>query len=54
MMHEVLLEDCLLIGDLLGALEYNIGRRVQFYAFPLLLPGCDGSPVRACARMLPV
>ncbi|NLM77529.1 MAG: cyclase family protein [Ruminococcaceae bacterium] len=54
MMHQVLLEEGILIVECLCGLEKIIGRRVQFYAFPLLLPGCDGSPVRACARMLPV
>lgn len=51
-MHLALLGAGLVLVECLVGLGALAGRRVDFQALPLRLAGCDGSPVRACARVI--
>jgi arylformamidase len=51
-MHIGLLKAGVIIVESLANLAPLAGLRVEFQAFPLRLQGFDGSPVRACARLL--
>jgi|LSQX01.2.fsa_nt_gb kynurenine formamidase len=51
-MHQTLLSRDIVIIESLSGLVPLVGKRVQLFAFPLLLPGSDGSPVRACGYLL--
>lgn len=51
-MHIGLLQSGILLVEGLAGLMPLRGKRVEFQALPLRLDGCDGSPVRACARLL--
>lgn len=52
LMHEILLQHDVVIIESLAGLSSLTGKRVQLFAFPLLLPGSDGSPVRAVGYLL--
>ena len=52
MMHRLLLGKGIVIIESLFGLTPLIGKRIQFFAFPLLIPGCEASPVRACGYLL--
>jgi arylformamidase len=49
-MHTILLGAGVIIVEGLINLRPLAGRRLEFFAMPLLIPGGDGSPVRAFAR----
>jgi len=49
-MHLALLGTGIVLVECLVGLRALAGKRVDFQALPLRLAGCDGSPVRACAR----
>ena len=51
-MHEILLQYGVVIIESLAGLSSLAGKRVQLFAFPLLLPDSDGSPVRAVGYLL--
>jgi arylformamidase len=51
-MHRLLLGSGLPIVESLRGLLHIAGRRVFFQALPLVLSGCEASPVRACCRLL--
>ncbi|MDD2533461.1 MAG: cyclase family protein [Eubacteriales bacterium] len=51
-MHRMILGNGMIIVEGLNHLSKLIGQRVQFSAVPLLIPGADGSPVRAYATVL--
>jgi arylformamidase len=51
-MHVGLLGAGVVIVESLVGLVPLAGRRVEFMALPLPLAACEGSPVRACARLL--
>ena len=51
-MHLDLLGAGIVLVECLVGLQPLVGRRVDFQAVPLKLAGCDGSPVRACARLI--
>lgn len=51
-MHLGLLSAGVVIVESLAGLLPLAGRRIEFQALPLRLTGCDGSPVRACGRLL--
>jgi len=50
-MHQGLLGAGLALVECLAGLQPLAGKRVDFMALPLRLSECDGSPVRACARL---
>lgn len=49
-MHRTILGNGMIIVEALANLSKLVGKRVHFSAVPLLIPGADGSPVRAYAR----
>lgn len=49
-MHRTLLGNGMIIVESLAKLSKLVGKRVWFTAVPLLIPGADGSPVRAYAQ----
>ena len=51
-MHLALLGAGIALVECLVGLQALVGKRVDFQALPLRLAGCDGSPVRACARVI--
>lgn len=51
-MHLDLLREGIIIVENLNGLTPLIGHRIEFIALPLRIPGCDGSPVRALARVI--
>ncbi len=51
-MHKALLGGGVIILESLVNLESLRGKRVQLIALPLKITGAEGSPVRACARII--
>lgn len=51
-MHRTILGNGMIIVEALANLSKLAGKRVHFSAVPLLIPGADGSPVRAYAHVL--
>ena len=52
-MHIRLLEAGVILVENLTNLKDLAMQRVEFFALPLRLDGCDGSPIRACCRISP-
>lgn len=51
-MHRAILGNGMIIVESLANLSKIVGKRIWFSAVPLLIPGSDGSPVRAYAQEL--